>query len=65
MPWFIHSCQGKLFAVKRIEMLQGRRDELDDLVQEIDLMRGLSHPNIVEYIGASVSQQTPFFRGYN
>ena len=36
-------------------MASGKRETVEDLVREIDLMRGLCHPNIVEYIGASVS----------
>lgn len=37
-------------------MVSGRKDTVDDLLREIDLMRGLRHPNIVEYIGASVDE---------
>jgi hypothetical protein len=44
---------GKLFAVKRLDML-GHLEEVENLANEIQLMRGISHPNIVEYIGASV-----------
>jgi hypothetical protein len=36
-------------------MSASRRESVDDLVHEIDLMRGFHHPNIVEYIGASVN----------
>ncbi len=31
-------------------------EEKDNLMSEISLMRGLSHPNIVEYIGAKVDE---------
>lgn len=44
---------GIIVAVKRMNFLN-KSAEIDDLLSEIDLMRGLSHPNIVEYLGAIV-----------
>jgi serine/threonine protein kinase len=35
----------------------GRREEVENLAREIQLMRGLAHPNIVEYIGATVDER--------
>jgi serine/threonine protein kinase len=46
--------QGKLFAVKRLNMV-GKPHEVEDLTREIELMKDLEHANIVGYIGASVS----------
>ena len=45
---------GKLFAVKRMRIPDGRSEELLNLANEIDLMRNMSHPNIVSYIGTKV-----------
>lgn len=33
----------------------GKLNEVEDLTREIELMKDLEHPNIVAYIGASVS----------
>jgi serine/threonine protein kinase len=53
--YFRHSValQGTLFAVKRMNMAN-QPNEIDNLLAEIQLMRGLSHPHIVEYLGAWV-----------
>ena len=50
--------QGKLFAVKRLNMV-GKPHEVEDLTREIELMKDLEHANIVGYIGASVSTCSP------
>jgi uncharacterized protein (AIM24 family) len=42
---------GIIVAVKRMNFLN-KSAEVDDLLSEIDLMRGLSHANIVAYLGA-------------
>eukprot|EP01033_Poteriospumella_lacustris_P012080 gene12081-8632_t len=44
---------GIIVAVKRMNFLN-KSAEVDDLLSEIDLMRGLSHANIVAYLGAIV-----------
>lgn len=51
---------GKLFAVKRLVLAGGKMADLENLVSEIELMRSLSHPNIVEYIGTKVDVKTGF-----
>jgi serine/threonine protein kinase len=51
---------GKLFAVKRLALAGGKMADLENLVSEIELMRSLSHPNIVEYIGTKVDVKTGF-----
>jgi serine/threonine protein kinase len=48
-----YALQGTLFAVKRMNMAN-QPNEIDNLLAEIQLMRGLSHPHIVEYLGAWV-----------
>lgn len=53
--------QGKLFAVKRLNMV-GKPHEVEDLTREIELMKDLEHANIVGYIGASVSTCGPYAR---
>ena len=45
-----------LFAVKRMSMAN-QPSEIDNLLAEIQLMRGLSHPHIVEYLGAWVDTE--------
>eukprot|EP01034_Spumella_vulgaris_P022062 gene22062-28157_t len=45
--------KGKLFAVKRMNMLD-KSSEVDGLLSEIQLMRGFSHIHIVAYLGAWV-----------
>lgn len=45
---------GKLFAVKRMHISAGQSEEMLNLANEIDLMRNMSHPNIVSYIGTKV-----------
>ena len=52
--------KGKLFAVKRLQMA-GHANDIMNLVDEIQLMRQLSHPNIVEYMGAKVRNSVPPF----
>ena len=42
---------GKFIAVKRLNMI-GHKDDIDNLIQEIDVMSNLdTHPNIVHYLG--------------
>eukprot|EP01038_Epipyxis_sp_PR26KG_P004524 gene4524-6389_t len=50
--------KGKLFAVKRLNVKE-KSSEVDNLLQEIQLMRNLSHPHIVQYLGASVDPKEP------
>ena len=45
--------QGKLFAVKKMN-IKDKTSEVNDLISEIQMMKGLSHKHIVEYIGALV-----------
>ena len=45
---------GMLFAVKCMNYSQNTK-EVDNLTSEIELMQTLCHPNIVQYLGASVS----------
>ncbi len=46
---------GQLFACKKLNV-SGKQSEVDSLAKEIDLMRGLSHPNIVAYLGTFVDE---------
>lgn len=50
----LNSRNGQLFAVKRMKIYPGQATELENLANEIDLMRTLVHPNIVQYIGTKV-----------
>lgn len=45
---------GMLFAVKILNYSQNTK-EINNLTSEIELMQTLCHPNIVQYLGASVS----------
>ncbi len=51
---------GKLFAVKRLTVSGRSLGDLENLVSEIELMRTLSHPNIVEYLGTKVGSNRIF-----
>eukprot|EP00602_Paraphysomonas_sp_CaronLab_P002436 CAMPEP_0185036924 /NCGR_PEP_ID=MMETSP1103-20130426/30643_1 /TAXON_ID=36769 /ORGANISM="Paraphysomonas bandaiensis, Strain Caron Lab Isolate" /LENGTH=1046 /DNA_ID=CAMNT_0027574687 /DNA_START=186 /DNA_END=3323 /DNA_ORIENTATION=+ len=51
---------GELLAVKQICLVDGSEEEVSNLRREIDLMQNLSHPNIVRYIGTSVSSRYLF-----
>ena len=42
---------GELMAVKQLDTSEVSEREVMQLENEIELMRGLSHPNIVSYIG--------------
>ena len=48
--------QGRLFAVKQLH-IAGQRNVVDELANEIQLMRDYAHPNIVGYLGAEVDEQ--------
>lgn len=47
---------GQFFAVKKTNML-GNPQEIDKLMSEIELMKNLNHPNIVQYLGSHVDTQ--------
>jgi hypothetical protein len=51
----LNNMHGKIFAVKRMRVTPGKIDDIQNLVNEIDLMRNMSHPNIVCYVGTKVS----------
>ena len=51
----LNNHDGKIFAVKRLRITAERSEELLNLANEVDLMRNMSHPNIVSYIGTKVS----------
>ena len=44
---------GQLFAVKKTNLL-GQPQEIETLMSEIELMKNLNHPNIVQYLGSYV-----------
>ncbi len=48
--------QGRLFAVKQLH-IAGQRNVVDELANEIQLMRDYAHPNIVGYLGAAVDEK--------
>ncbi|CAM9099008.1 unnamed protein product, partial [Ectocarpus fasciculatus] len=56
----LNSRNGQLFAVKRLKIVPGQAAELENLANEIDLMRTLVHPNIVQYIGTKVDSVNEF-----
>ena len=45
-----------LFAMKRIEISSNHKENVDELVREIDLMKTIYNKNIVEYIGSFVDE---------
>jgi serine/threonine protein kinase len=50
---------GIIVAVKRMNILN-KSQEIEDLLSEIELMRGMCHKNIVEYLGAIVDTEHCF-----
>ncbi|RUP47098.1 hypothetical protein BC936DRAFT_146134 [Jimgerdemannia flammicorona] len=42
---------GEMVAVKRIKLEKNQVDEIDSLMQEVDLLKSLLHPNVVKYEG--------------
>lgn len=46
---------GQLFACKKMAVT-GKQFEIDNLCEEIDLMKDLSHPNVVAYLGTYVDE---------
>ncbi|KAJ3042546.1 hypothetical protein HDV00_007080 [Rhizophlyctis rosea] len=48
---FWHNFAGRVVAVKRIPMVDQDADGLKELFKEVDLLKSLSHPNIVRYEG--------------
>ncbi|KAI8394150.1 kinase-like domain-containing protein [Radiomyces spectabilis] len=44
-------CTGRMVAVKRIKLDDARKEDIDDVLQEAELLQSLMHPNIVKYEG--------------
>lgn len=61
----LHAVTGELLAVKQVETPSGtlsasdtrKKSMIDALKREIGLLRELRHPNIVQYLGCSSSEQ--------
>jgi len=51
---------GELLAVKQICLSDGTEGEVSLLRKEIDVMKDLNHPNIVRYVGTSISSRYLF-----
>ena len=53
---------GELIAVKQVTLSSAdwNSPQMKSLQQEVELMRGLSHPNIVQYLGTSVGTESNF-----
>ncbi|KAJ7285231.1 kinase-like domain-containing protein [Mycena rebaudengoi] len=49
---------GQMVAVKRIRLEGLKEDEVTKLMREVDLVKSLSHPSIVEYEGMARDQDT-------
>jgi serine/threonine protein kinase len=47
-----------MVAVKRIRLEGLKEDEVTKLMREVDLVKSLSHPSIVEYEGMARDQDT-------
>ncbi|KAI6126396.1 hypothetical protein EV401DRAFT_1885559 [Pisolithus croceorrhizus] len=46
----LNMCTGQMVAVKRIRLEGLKEDEVTQLMEEVDLMKSLSHPSIVNYV---------------
>ena len=61
----LHAITGELMAVKQVEVPSNSNSELDKrkesmvaaLKHEIDLLRDLQHPNIVQYLGSNSDEE--------
>ncbi|KAJ3184232.1 hypothetical protein HDU87_005079 [Geranomyces variabilis] len=42
---------GQVAAIKRIPLIDQKEKGIQDLMQEVELLKSLSHPNIVKYLG--------------
>lgn len=49
---------GQTVAVKQIELNGFREDDIVQLMQEVDLVKKLSHPNIIKYEGINRDENT-------
>ncbi|KAM3586653.1 Protein kinase of the Mitotic Exit Network [Umbelopsis sp. WA50703] len=47
---------GQMVAVKRIALENANAKEIDELMKEVDLLKSLTHPNVVQYEGFSFSE---------
>ncbi|WVF70805.1 hypothetical protein IAT40_005599 [Kwoniella sp. CBS 6097] len=48
---------GQMVAIKRIRLRGMREDEVTDVMQEVELLKRLSHPSIVKYEGMSRDEE--------
>lgn len=53
----MNEATGELLAVKQICLADGTQAEVENLRKEIQVMEHLNHPNIVRYIGTSVTER--------
>lgn len=49
---------GKLVAVKVIQIVRKKKDQLNAVKLEVNMLRSLNHPNIIRYFGAHATQGT-------
>jgi len=49
---------GQMVAVKRIDLEGLKEEEIAQLMQEVDLVKRLSHPSIVKYEGMARDENT-------
>ena len=54
----LHLDNGGLMAVKQIYIKQGSEKEIESLMTEIDLMKNLRNPHIVQYLGTEKHAST-------
>ncbi|KAI8580434.1 hypothetical protein K450DRAFT_237000 [Umbelopsis ramanniana AG] len=47
---------GQMMAVKRITLESANTKEIDEIMKEVELLKSLSHPNVVQYEGFSFSE---------
>ncbi|GMH87519.1 hypothetical protein TL16_g10879 [Triparma laevis f. inornata] len=53
----MNEASGTLMAIKTMNIANAEQADIADLQQEIDVMRILSHPNIVRYFGAELDDE--------
>jgi len=53
----MNEASGTLMAIKSMSIINAESGDIVDLQREIDVMRTLSHPNIVRYFGAELNEE--------
>jgi hypothetical protein len=53
--------QGRAVAVKELKVLDASEDLMNDFVTEVTVLAALSHPNVIDFVGACTDPAHRFF----